>query len=232
MIELENISKTYLKSLVLNNISLKIPVNSITGFIGPNGAGKSTLIKIISGFEYPDRGSLFIDDKKINSFKDLINLISYMPENMTLYPEYFVDDFLDFFHSSVNFEDDDLLKRLSLKTVYNKRIKHLSKGWNQRLKLYTALCNNKRIIVLDEPFDGFDPFQLFDIIEIFKTQRENGRSFILSIHQLNYAEKICDYFVLLNDGKLIADGIIDDLKKKYSKTLNNLEEIFIEALKR
>ena len=230
MIELKNISKTYQGNQVLNDISLLIPENSITGIIGPNGAGKSTLIKIISGFEFANSGDIFINEKKTDYFKQMKKHISYMPEYMSIYPEYYVDEFLSFYHSSSNFIDEELLKSLSLKTIYNKKIKHLSKGWHQRVKLYTALCNDKPIIILDEPFDGFDPLQLRDIIKIFKSQNKKGRSFIMSIHQLNYAQNICDYFILLNNGNIIAKGNLEELKTQYPNKNNSLEEIFLKAL--
>jgi len=230
VIELKEISKTYLKTKILNNISLVIPKNSITGIIGPNGAGKSTMLKILAGFENHDTGNIYIDEQKIESFRQIKNYISYMPEYMSVYPEYFVDDFLDFYHASIDYKNENLLDLLSLKSVYSKKIKHLSKGWHQRLKLYTALSNTKPIIILDEPFDGFDPLQLRDIIDIFKRQNEQGRTFIMSIHQLTYAQKICDYFVLLNDGDIIAKGSLDKLKMQFSHKNNSLEDIFLEAL--
>ena len=155
-----------------------------------------------------------------------------MPEYMSIYPEYFVDEFLSFYHLSVNFKDEELMEMLSLKAIFNKKIKHLSKGWHQRLKLYTALCNDKAIIILDEPFDGFDPLQLRDIINIFKSQNDKGRSFIMSIHQLTYAQKICDYFVLLNDGQMIAKGRFDKLEAQFQCNNNSLEEIFLKALEK
>lgn len=243
MLVLRNISKHYSEHNVLNEISLTIPEKSITGIIGPNGAGKSTLIRIIAGFEFPDSGTVCINKNQIQGFKQTKKIISYMPEYMQIYPEYFVDEFLAFYHSSVNrFYGQaghransqpghrDLLMMLSLETVYGKKIKHLSKGWHQRLKLYTALCNNKPIVILDEPFDGFDPLQLRDIINIFKSQNSNGRSFIMSIHQLAYAEKICDYFIFINAGDIIAEGSLDMLEKRFPTETKSLEEIFLKAL--
>ncbi len=230
MITVKNIYKYYDKKIVLKNISLLIPNNSITGIIGPNGAGKSTLIKIITGFEYPDSGFFYIKNRKPENFNQIKNEISYMPENMALYPEYFVDEFLDFFHSAVNYENRELLDALSLSSVSNKKIKHLSKGWAQRLKLYTALCNKKEIVILDEPFEGFDPLQMREITEIIRLQNKKGRTFILSIHQLSYAKKICNYLLFLNRGELIAEGSLEDLSKRYAVPDGDLEEILIRII--
>ena len=230
MINIQNVSKYYSKKTVLDNINFTIPQSSITGIIGPNGARKSTLIKIITGFEFADSGFVSISGDKMTNFNKIKNKISYMPENMTLYTSYFVDEFLHFYHSAVNHKDENLLISLSLKSVFNKKIKHLSKGWHQRLKLYTALCNNKDIVILDEPFEGFDPLQMREIAEIIRLQNENGRVFVLSIHQLSYAQKICDYFIFLNKGKLIDKGSLDYLSEKYFVADGNLEEILIKAI--
>ena len=232
MITLNKISKSYSDNSVLDNITVDIPDRAITGIIGPNGAGKSTLIKIITGVETSKSGSVYIDGKKVKSFNQTKNLISYLPEKMVLYPEYFTDDFLDFYHNFINYKDDDLLQAFSLKEIYHKKIKHLSKGWHQRLKLYIALCNKKNIVFLDEPFEGFDPLQMRDIAKIIRLQNNKGREFILSIHQLNYAQKICDYFIFLNKGKLIETGSFKTLKEKYSIADDDLEEILLKIIKK
>jgi len=124
----------------------------------------------------------------------------------------------------------DLIEILNLGKVMNKRICHLSKGFHQRLKLFFALSNRKKIIVLDEPFDGFDPIQLVDILKFIKSENQKGRTFILSIHQLHQAEKICSYYVLLNEGKVLARGTMETLKQTSGEENSSLEEIFIKVI--
>jgi len=230
MITIKNISKIYSKNLILDNITFTIPKNSITGIIGPNGAGKSTLIRIITGFELSDTGSIYIDNKKMKNFNQIKKEISYMPEKMKLYPEYFVKDFLNFYHISMGYKDENLLETLSLKDISNKKIKYLSKGWHQRVKLYTAFCNKKKIIILDEPFDGFDPLQMREIAKVIRSQNREGRVFILSIHQLSYAQKICNYFIFINKGKMIEEGTIEELSQKYSTS--DLEDILLKVIEK
>ena len=121
MIRLENISKKYQKNKVLDNISVTIPANSVTGILGPNGAGKSTLIKIITGFEFPDNGSVYIEENKMNDFQERKKFLSYMPEKMTVYPDYFTDEFLSFYHSVTEFKNNELMSLLSLKTIFGKK---------------------------------------------------------------------------------------------------------------
>jgi len=232
MITLKNISKHYSGNTVLSDISLEIPKNSVTGILGPNGAGKSTLLKIITGFEFPDSGTVFIENSEVTNFSGRKEHISYMPEKMTLYPSYFVEEFLRFYHSAIGFHDDELLQLLSLQKMYAKKIKHLSKGWHQRLKLYLALCTAKPIIILDEPFEGFDPLQMQEITRLFKSRNSAGFSFLLSIHQLSYAQKICDYFIFLNNGKIVAEGSYQTLAEHFSAAKENLEEIFLKVLKK
>ncbi len=188
------------------------------------------MIRILAGFEFPDDGNVRIFDEKVSNFSQRKKYIAYMPETMSIYPEYFVDEFLEFFHSAVKYKDDDLLTAFSLWKVGKKKIGHLSKGWHQRLKLYLTLCNSKPIVILDEPFDGFDPLQLKEIAGIFENQRSEGRSFILSIHQLADAQKICDHFILLDEGRSIAEGTLDGLGNRFLQSPGSLEDIFIEAL--
>jgi len=232
MIALKNISKKYRDNAILKNITVSIPKGLVTGILGPNGAGKSTLLRIMAGFEFADTGAIYIDENKMQNFNQIKKYLSYMPENLLIYPDYSVEEFLDFYHSAMNYIDKELLSILSLKAVFNKRIKHLSKGWHQRLKLYTAMANKKSIIVLDEPFDGFDPLQLKDIIQMILAQNANGRTFILTIHQLADANKICNNYILLNNGAVIAAGNLNQLSKNFNTGTQSIEEIFLKALEK
>ncbi len=232
MIKLQNVTKRYHHNLVLDNITFELPKGSITGILGPNGAGKSTLIKIITGFEYPDSGKVFIKEKENKNFEYLKKHIYYLPEKMVLYPDYFVGEFLSVFNKISKSNDNFLLETLELKEVLNKKIKNLSKGWHQRLKLYVALSQKRKIAILDEPFDGFDPLQMRKIIKIINLQNNNGKTFVITTHQLSYAQKICNYFIFLDKGKLIESGTIKYLLEKYALHTNDLEEIMIKAIEK
>ncbi len=231
LLKISKIEKRYNKNTVLNDISFEIPNGSIAGIIGPNGAGKSTVLNIITGFETFNNGEILLKNEKIYSFEDKMSKFSYMPEKLDIYPEFFVKDFIYFIQKTTKYENNELLKKLNLFSVQNKKIKTLSKGYKQRLKLFLALNNNKKIVILDEPFDGFDPIQLMDILELIKSENKNkDKTFLVSIHQLYDAEKICNYYVLLNEGFVIAQGNINDLREQFNIT-GSLESIFIEALK-
>ncbi|NOY75917.1 MAG: ABC transporter ATP-binding protein [Kiritimatiellaeota bacterium] len=232
MLKISNIRKRYAGHSVLENVGFNVADSSITGVIGPNGAGKSTLLDIITGFRHADGGSVAFNGEPLESFTAKKNIFSYMPEHLDIYPDYLVYDFIRFIQRSTNHVDAALVTALNLDSVAGKRVRHLSKGYHQRLKLFSALSNKKRIVVLDEPFDGFDPIQLMDILELIKRENKNGRTFILSIHQLYDAEKICDHYVLLDDGAVVADGDLPALRELYCDGDIDapLERIFIRAL--
>ncbi len=230
MLEIKNISKKYLSTPALNNVSFEVPLNSITGIIGPNGAGKSTLMKIISGFEYADKGEIHFNNKPLISFNEKRSILYYMPEYLELYPDYSVEYFIKFIQQTTKHVDMDLIEALGLIDVKNKKIAHLSKGYRQRLKLFAALSHNKNIVILDEPLDGFDPIQIIKILKLIKSEKEKKRTFVLSIHQLYDAEKICDYYVLLNKGNVITQGAMDKLRQEFGEGHSTLEQIFIKAM--
>jgi len=231
MLEIQNISKKYLNKIILHNINFNIPDNSITGIIGPNGAGKSTLLKILTGFLNFDTGAIYYNSQKLELYNEKKYLFTFMPEQIQLYPDYYVYEFIDFIHKINNYRNLDVLNILQLPKVMNKKIKYLSKGFHQRLKLYFALCNKKKIVVLDEPLEGFDPIQSIKIIKLIKSENKKGRTFIISVHQLFNAEKLCNYFVLIDEGEIIVQGNLNKLKKRYGKNIKHLEDIFIKALK-
>lgn len=226
ILEIFELTKKYKQNTVLENINFKIPQNSITGIIGPNGAGKSTVLKLITGFETITSGKILYKNQEITNLNDKMKIFSYMPENMKLYPDYTIEELLCFYKKTTENFSEEIFKNLGLFKIKRKKIKNLSKGYKQRLKLFFAISNNKEIILLDEPFDGFDPIQLLEILKLIK---KINKTFIVSIHQLYDAEKICDYFVLLNDKKVIAEGNLESLRKKFNVN-GHLEDIFIKAL--
>ena len=230
MLQIKDIQKQYNRIPVLKNIKFEINPGSVTGIIGPNGAGKSTLLKIITGFEKADAGEIIYKDRVLTSQKQKVPIFSYMPEHLNIYPDFSVNEYIEFIEGTTGCSSPKLIDKLKLNDVRYKKNKNLSKGYRQRLKLFTALTNSKPIAVLDEPFDGFDPIQLREILSLIKSEKENGRTFLLSIHQMNDAEKICDNFIFLNEGRIIADGTCEELSEQFKTETKSLEEIFIKAL--
>jgi ABC-2 type transport system ATP-binding protein len=231
MLRIENISKRYSRNLILKDVSCTVPERSITGIIGPNGAGKSTLLRIITGIENADRGEVSFNGTLLSSFDEKRRLFSYMPEHLQIYPDYSVERFLEFIHKATGHKDTPLLEALHLSKVGLKKIRHLSKGFQQRMKLYFALCNKKKTMLLDEPFDGFDPIQLQEILDLIRKEREGGRTFLISIHQLFDAEKLCTRYVLLDEGRVVAEGDMEALRREFGLPGASLERLFMEALR-
>lgn len=230
LLKATHISKRYSRVPALDGVHFEVPEHSITGVIGPNGAGKSTLLRVIAGFERPDAGEISYSGVSLRSFREKMAFLTYMPEHLDLYPDYSVAGFLEFIHNAAGCSDPDLRGALQLDKVTHRKIRHLSKGYHQRLKLYAALCNAKGFVVLDEPFDGFDPIQILELVKLLRRQLVAGRTFLLSIHQLHDAEKVCDQFVLLDEGRVVADGTLAALRQRFESGPSSLEEIFFKAL--
>lgn len=229
IIEVRGITKRYGQNNSLQDVSFSIPDGVVTGVIGPNGAGKSTLLKILAGFEQADRGEILFQNAPLSSFTKKKTLFSYMPEQMDIYPDYTVFRFLGFLHRVAGRKNEELMENLRLHRVLNKKIGNLSKGYRQRIKLYAALCSDKPVVILDEPFDGFDPIQLMEILRLITDEADRGRTFVISVHQLYDAEQICSRYVLLDEGRVVAEGGMAELKNRFGD--GSLEEVFISALK-
>ena len=226
---LKNISKKYNKDFVIESLSLELEEGVIAGIVGPNGAGKSTLLKIISGFLQPESGEVFYFGER-KGFYQIMDEISFLPEKLELYNDFYVSEIACFFGKSDLIKQNSLFATLGLNSVANKKVKHLSKGYKQRLKLFVALSDNKRIVLLDEPFDGFDPIQLKEMIKLVKEENKRGKTFVLSLHHLYHAEKICNYFVLLKEGKVISEGSLEEFRQKWKDNSLTLEGIFEREL--
>jgi ABC-2 type transport system ATP-binding protein len=231
MLTVEHLKKRYRDTLVLNDVSFRVPGQSITGIIGPNGAGKSTVLRIITGFERSWSGSVRFNGKDLTSFRERMSTFAYVPEFLELYPDYYTVEFIRFIEGVTGIENPDLVRMLGLNDVAGKKIRALSKGFKQRLKLFAALSNTKPVVVLDEPFDGFDPIQLLDILELISAENRSGRTFVMSVHQLSNAEKICQHYILLNAGTVVAEGSRDELNRKYGHEGADLEQIFMAAMR-
>jgi ABC-2 type transport system ATP-binding protein len=231
IIAAKSLSKSHGGIPVLRDACMEAPRGRITGIIGPNGAGKSTLLRILAGFETADSGEVIHGGRSLLRFRERQPLLVYMPEQVDIYPEETVSGFIRFLGRATGHRDESLIMRFGLDAVMPKPLRHLSKGYSQRVKLYFALAHAKPLVLLDEPFDGFDPIQLADVLDILREERNGGRTIVLTIHQLHDAEKICDHLVLLRQGHTVAQGSLDDLRRRFDLPSASLEEIFVRALR-
>ena len=221
-IEIQNISKYYDKQLAVNDISFQVKTGEIVGFLGPNGAGKSTTMKIISCFLKPSKGDVLVNGISIHS--DEIGVksnIGYLPENNPLYEDLYVRESIGFIaqmHRVKYLKNavENVIEKVGLVKEANKKIGQLSKGYQQRVGIAQAIVHNPSVLILDEPTSGLDPNQLDEIRSLIKDLGKN-KTVMLSTHIMQEVESICDKIVIINNGKIVADKILDEFKESESE---------------
>lgn len=216
-ISISKISKSYGPQKALDQVSFEIETDELIGFLGPNGAGKSTLMKIITGYLSADDGNVRINGKMVDSQDISIRQqIGYLPENNPLYPDLYVREYLEMvarFYRLTNTNEQvaKMIELTGLISERHKKIGQLSKGYRQRVGLAQALIHDPSVLILDEPTTGLDPNQLEEIRQLIRTIARN-KTVMLSTHIMQEVEAVCSRVVIINKGKLVADGSIGQLK--------------------
>lgn len=218
-IKIQNLTKSYGPQRAVDNISFDVHTGEIIGFLGPNGAGKTTTMKIITGYLEPEAGDVFIGGKSVQSGETKKH-IGYLPEHNPLYLEMPVIDYLGFcaaiqgVHKTLIPERiRQMVKVCGLDAEKHKKIGELSKGYRQRAGLAQALIHDPEILILDEPTTGLDPNQIVEIRELIKNIGRE-KTVILSTHILPEVEATCDRILIINNGKIVADGTAATLRKQ------------------
>jgi ABC-2 type transport system ATP-binding protein len=219
MIEIKNVTKKYGTFAAVNDISFDVKDHEIVGFLGPNGAGKSTTMNMITGFIEPTSGKIIVNGYDVSKAPNKAKMqIGYMPENVPLYNDLTVKEFVSYMCElrKVPKKDRDLqirkiIKRAGLTEVQDKLIKHISKGYKQRTSLAGALVGEPDVLILDEPTVGLDPKQITEIRNLIKKLGEN-HTVILSSHILSEVSQICSRVVIINHGKIVAVDTPDNLE--------------------
>ena len=233
MLEIKNLSKRYKKADVkaIDDINLTINKGEIYGFIGPNGAGKSTTIKCVVGIIEFDEGDVLLDGVSIKDDPMLIkSKISYVPDNPDLYENLAAIKYLDFISNIYNVgeERNEIIhKYASMFGIEDKLanpIKTYSHGMKQKLAIIAALVHKPELIILDEPFVGLDPKAAYDLKQMLRSLCEEGMMVFFSSHVLEVVEKFCDKVAIIKNGKIVANGTIDEVKGDDE----SLEEVFLE----
>lgn len=216
-LKINKVSKLFGKQKALDQVSLSVGGGELLGFLGPNGAGKSTLMKIITGFLPADGGEVFLDEEKISVDKTSFRKnIGYLPEHNPLYTDLYVKEFLEItagFYQLKNKRQQvaRMVELTGLGDEQHKKIGALSKGYRQRVGLAQALIHDPKVLILDEPTTGLDPNQLEDIRGLIRNiSRE--KTVILSSHIMQEVEAVCNRVVIINKGKIVADGSIAEVK--------------------
>ncbi|UII33437.1 ATP-binding cassette domain-containing protein [Fulvivirga ulvae] len=216
----KNITKRYSNHTALDNVSLSIPSQSIFGLLGPNGAGKTTMIRIINQIIDADEGEILIDGEKLNP--DHISIIGYLPEERGLYKKMKVGEQLVYLGQLRNLSRKESImrskawtKKLGIYEWWDKKVEDLSKGMAQKIQFISTVLHEPRLIILDEPFSGFDPVNANLIKDEIFELREKGSTIIFSTHRMESVEELCDHIALINNSKLILEGSKKDIKHSY-----------------
>ena len=223
MIEVRGLTKTYGTERAVDNISFEVRKGEVLGFLGPNGAGKSTTMKIITCFLPPTEGVVLVDNLNVSEESvEVRRRIGYLPESTPLYQDMTTYEYLSFVGSMRGLSFADLPRRIAhmsavcgIGSVLGKRIEALSKGFRQRVGLAQAMIHDPDIVILDEPTSGLDPNQIVEIRELIKGIGTE-KTVILSTHILTEVQASCDRVLIINKGKLVADGTPESLKANFS----------------
>ena len=234
-IEAKGVSKYYGKQKALDNVSFKISSGEIVGFLGPNGAGKSTMMKIITGYFPPNEGEIdVIGVDAVENTLEVRKKVGYLPEHNPLYPEMYVTEYLKFVAGIYKVKNrkervEEIIKMVGLSPERHKKIQELSKGYKQRVGLAQALIHDPDVLVLDEPTSGLDPNQL---VEIRKLIRDIGKekTVMLSTHIMQEVEAICDRVIIINEGRIVADAPVSEMKNMGNAEGYSLEIEVNEAI--
>ena len=224
-LQVSNLSKRYGTQQVLTDLSFSVDKGQIVGFLGPNGAGKSTTMKIAMGFCMPDAGRVIVDG--LDAQKDRLavqRLVGYLPEHNPLYLDMYVRESLTFTANLYQLGNqtasrvDEMIERTGLSSECHKKIGQLSKGYRQRVGLSQALIHNPKVLILDEPTTGLDPNQLVDIRNLIQ-EFGKERTVLFSTHIMQEVTAICDRFLVLRKGELVADRPVDGISAEQLETL-------------
>jgi ABC-2 type transport system ATP-binding protein len=220
MLQITQLNKSYEDHRALTDVSLSVPKGVIFGLLGPNGAGKTTLIRIVNQIIEQDSGSVEIDGKKLSA--DDIRKIGYLPEERGLYKKMKVWDQLIYFarlkglgESEAKIQIKHWLEKLDIASWRDKKIEDLSKGMAQKVQFISTIVHRPSLLILDEPFSGFDPVNAEIIKNEILELREKGTTVILSTHRMESVELLCDHVAMINQSRKILDGTIREVKKSF-----------------
>ncbi len=239
MLQAKNVSKTYNagKKIALQDFSIDVPAGSVYGLLGPNGAGKTSFIRIINQITQADTGEVFINGERLNP--NHIKDIGYMPEERGLYKNMTVGDQLLYFGELKGMSKNHALEQakywfdqLEIDHWWKKKLSELSKGMAQKIQFVVTVLHEPKLLILDEPFSGFDPVNANLVKDQILKLKEQGTTIILSTHRMESVEEMCDSVALINNSKKILDGKIFEVREKFKQNLYNivLSEVNSEQL--
>ncbi len=231
IIEIKNVSKSFGEKVALENVSLEIPEGKIFGLLGPNGAGKTTLIRIINRITIPTSGQVLFQGKPITQSD--VERIGYMPEERGLYRKMKVGEQAMYFAQLKGMSKADAqaslkewFERFGIQKWWNKKVEELSKGMAQKVQFITTVVHNPKLLILDEPFSGFDPVNAEIVRREILRLKEEGSTIILSTHDMSSVEELCDNLALINNSHVVITGGVDEIRRQFGK--NEVELVYTD----
>ncbi len=228
ILSIRDVVKRYDQYTAVDHVSFDVPKGSVFGLLGPNGAGKTSLIRMITTITGPDEGSIYLDGEKINS--NTPEKIGYMPEERGLYKKMKVGEHLLYLAQLKGLTNlqaqqaiDHWLTKFEIKDWWPKKIEDLSKGMQQKIQFIATVVHSPKLLILDEPFTGLDPINTNLIKDEIRQLNEGGTSIIFSTHRMEQVEEMCDFIVLINQGKNVLQGEVQDIKNQYKQHLYRVE---------
>ena len=237
VLKLKNIRKTYQDLVAVDNLSFEVKDGEIFGLLGENGAGKTTTFRMIMGLLEPDNGSILLDGQKIDY--SITDQIGFVTEERSLLTKLTVKEQILYYGALKGMSNNEIIKELDywldkfeIKEYENKKIQELSKGNQQKIQFISAVINQPKLLILDEPFTGLDPINVKMLKDAVYELKEKGTSIIFSSHQMEYIEEFCEKLVILVKGKTILEGYLEEIKNSYGirKILLNVLDYDIEKL--
>lgn len=229
LLRVDSINKQYADQAVLADVTFDIRAGEIIGIIGPNGAGKTTLLGALAGILPVDTGDVHWRGRPLRASRRN-EAIFYLPDGVRPYQDQPVTRVLSFFADVYRRSADEIagtIEAVGLTLVLHKRVHSLSKGYGRRLMLALGLLTPQPLLLMDEPFDGFDLRQTREIVGVLRKEVTQGRTLALAIHQLLDAERVCDRFILLADGSVRGVGTLNDLRARTGRANGSLEDMFL-----
>ena len=239
MLKLENVRKTYGSLVAVDNLSFSVKNGEIFGLLGENGAGKTTTFRMIMGLLEPDKGKITLDGKKID-YK-VTDKIGFVTEERSLLTKLTVKEMIEYYgvlkgmdESNIDKKLDYWLEKFEITEYKNKKIKELSKGNQQKIQFISAVINDPKLLILDEPFTGLDPINVNLLKDAVKELQKKGCSIIFSSHQMEYIEDFCEQLIILVHGRAILNGSLDEIKENYAKKniIIKADDLDIDAIKK
>ncbi|MEH7436314.1 ABC transporter ATP-binding protein [Neobacillus drentensis] len=239
LLSIENLVGGYTRNPVLKDISFDVKEKELVGLIGLNGAGKSTTIKHIIGLMEPHKGTVKINDQLFTENKEAYRRqFTFVPETPVLYEELTLEEHLKLTAMAYGLKEADfklrvgpLLSEFRMEKRLNWFPAHFSKGMKQKVMIMCAFLVQPSLYIVDEPFVGLDPLGIQSLLDLMKKMKENGAGILMSTHILATAEKYCDRFVILHEGKIRAKGTLEELREQFSMPTASLDDLYIQLTK-